>query len=288
MRYALIAMVCAMSAFGQDRISAKNGVNGFTGSVHYAAPAFGIYQVIGAPYSAEEESEHTQTLADGTNISTTSAPTKVYRDSLGRTRTDRPLYGGMPAGHVSDAPVMVEISDPVAQVKYTLDPLNKVAHRQKLPSRSEIASRSSGRVVAFSPGGPAPMATAGGAVGGVLSQVARPAPAQDPNRLQTTTENLGPETIEGVVATGTRQTMTWPTGSQGNDRPFSTVNETWMSTELKVIVLTKSTDPRRGESALRLTNISREEPPADLFQPPSDYTLVDEEGDFEIKWGPQQ
>jgi len=34
-----------------------------------------------------------------------------------------------------------------------------------------------------------------------------------------------------------------------------------------------SSDPRRGETETRLTNLSLEEPPAELFQVTADYTV---------------
>ena len=111
-------------------------------------------------------------------------------------------------------------------------------------------------------------------------------PAQSAeSRPQISDEKLGTQTIEGVLAEGTRHTTTWPVNSQGNDRPISAVSELWTSPELKVTILSKSNDPRSGESVQKLINISRAEPSASLFQPPPDYTVVDEEADFTIKWG---
>jgi hypothetical protein len=86
---------------------------------------------------------------------------------------------------------------------------------------------------------------------------------------------LGTETIEGVLAEGKRTTIVYPIGAVGNDRPITTVSETWMSTDLKTVVLSKHSDPRSGESTTRLTNISRAEPDPALFQIPSDYEIVD-------------
>jgi hypothetical protein len=40
-------------------------------------------------------------------------------------------------------------------------------------------------------------------------------------------------------------------------------------------VLTRTSDPRRGESTTKLTNISRAEPDPSLFQPPAGYEIVD-------------
>jgi hypothetical protein len=101
-------------------------------------------------------------------------------------------------------------------------------------------------------------------------------------------EKLGTQTIEGVLAEGVRSTKILPVGSADNDGPISIVNETWTSVELKEIVLSKRVDPRSGEATQRLTNISLADPAVSLFQPPPDYTVVDESGDFTIKWGSQQ
>ena len=73
-------------------------------------------------------------------------------------------------------------------------------------------------------------------------------------------------------------TTTWPVGFFGNDRPITTVTETWTSRELGMTVMTKTSDPRSGESTMRLSNISQAEPDASLFQVPSDYQTVDPAG----------
>jgi hypothetical protein len=121
--------------------------------------------------------------------------------------------------------------------------------------------------------------------GGQPSDARTEAGAKGP---QMTAETLGTETIEGVLAEGSRHTTTWPVDSQGNDKPISTVNEVWRSRELQVTILSKYSDPRSGEHTVKLINIRRDEPPAELFQPPPDYTIVDEAGEFTIKWGSQQ
>ena len=48
------------------------------------------------------------------------------------------------------------------------------------------------------------------------------------------------------MAGGHRFTQTWPTNSQGNDRPFQTTSESWFSPDLKLMVLNKNSDPRSG------------------------------------------
>ena len=76
-----------------------------------------------------------------------------------------------------------------------------------------------------------------------------------------------------------------PAGSQiGNDRPIVHVQEVWTSPDLHVTVLTKTSDPRSGESTIRLQNIDRSEPDAAFFRAPADYQVIDENNDrVEIK-----
>ena len=88
-------------------------------------------------------------------------------------------------------------------------------------------------------------------------------------------EELGQQVIEGVLATGTRMTTTIPAGSIGNEQPILVVSEQWFSPDLKVLVMTKHSDPRSGENTYRLTNITQTEPPRSLFEVPADYTLKD-------------
>jgi hypothetical protein len=174
------------------------------------------------------------------------------------------------AAQMPESPLIVEITDPVAQVKYTLDPVNKVAHRQRLLASTTAAGTGTATARAATP---PPVR-----LNAAQTQRIRP---------ERTTEKLGTQTVEGVLAVGVRSTNTWPAGSQGNDRPISVVTEIWTSPALQTTILNTTNDPRNGESTVKLTNISQAEPSADLFQPPSGYSIVDEDGEFTINWGTQ-
>jgi hypothetical protein len=247
------AAICATCAFGQS--SACGGSARFAAARPFSATA-------GAPYSAEAVAEQVQTLADGTHITRKQPVTKVYRDSLGRTRSDSPFRGG--AARNCASATVVEISDPIAGVKYTyaLDTIDKVAHRQQMPPYIPQVKQ-------------APAASAA-----VTSEKSA--------AVYRDAEKLGAQTIEGVLAEGVRSTRILPVDSEDNDRPISIVNETWVSVELKEIVLSKHIDPRSGEATQRLTNISLADPAANLFQPPPEYSVVDEAGEFTINWGSQR
>jgi hypothetical protein len=212
--------------------------------------------VTGAPYSAEQTGETVKTLAGGTHVGEPSPTVRFYRDSAGRTRTERWLRSGSP-----DAQLAIEITNPVARFRYTLDTAAKIAHQQAIAPIEAAPHLANGPScpVGFTYSGPLPPET----------------PAEPP---KTTAENLGSRTIEGVPAEGTRCTTVWPAGFLGQDESVTTVTETWTSPQLRVIVLIKRDDPRNGETTTRLVNISRAEPDPALFQVPSDYTVI--EADF--------
>jgi hypothetical protein len=79
--------------------------------------------------------------------------------------------------------------------------------------------------------------------------------------------------IEGVVAEGTRTTITIPANTIGNERALEIVSERWYSPELQLEVLTRRNDPRFGETTYGLTNIQRSEPSPLLIEVPTDYTV---------------
>lgn len=227
----------------------------FPGSVLLHGPAQRVTS--GQPYSADQESEHKQTLADGTHLDQTRQMMRTYRDSQGRTRTERFLMQGFAAatGAKQSTSVWVRIYDPVAGYSYLLDEKKHVAHRYP----------------ALVVGDPTPEQLKAAAK---MSQ----AGASVTRRLQheVKSEPLGSQVIEGVQAEGTRTTITTAAGVEGNDRPLSRVCEQWLSPELKILMLSTCSDLRTGETTLRVTHLDRSEPDPGLFQVPPDYTIVDE------------
>ena len=270
----------AQTAVTSSAVSATGAA--MHGTMRMSARRFAGTPITGAPYSAQRVTEHVQTSADGTRFTTNTQQETLYRDSQGRTRTERPLMMGPNA---PDAPLLIEISDPVANVGYTLDTQNKVAHRVAYDAPP---SRFGGAAVGGGGGGVWREGSMGATLpppgGGTSTGLARNVSGSARPHPEVADEDLGIRSIEGVMAGGHRFTQTWPTGSQGNDRPFQTTSETWFSPDLKLTVLSKNSDPRSGENTMKLIHIDRSEPPADLFQPPPDYKIVDETGPFEIQW----
>jgi hypothetical protein len=89
-------------------------------------------------------------------------------------------------------------------------------------------------------------------------------------------EQLGEQNIEGVRAQGTRETRTIPAGRIGNERPIEIVSETWYSPDLQMVVQSRHSDPRAGETVYRLTNVLLTEPDASLFQLPPGVTVTED------------
>ncbi len=202
----------------------------------------GAQPAINAPCSVVQETEETQTLSDGTHIVTRSE-IRFYRDSYGRTRTDS--FFNHP-GMSPKEPTDIQIQDPVAGTRYHLNVQQRVAVLivpRKLPINPNV--------------------------------VQKPVPYPQERVPKTTSEDLGTQSIEGVLAEGVRTTMIFPVGSQGNDRPLQVVEETWVSKELGLTLLEKHSDPRHGESVTRVTSLDRSEPDPTLFQVPPDYAVLD-------------
>jgi hypothetical protein len=199
--------------------------------------------VTGAPYSGVQSTQSQQTLADGNQIAR-QEESKVYRDTQGRVRIEHTMHRSLSTN--GDTPrTVITIFDPVAGYSYMLDPAAMTADKTPLPTTNSAT-----------PGGHRPHGRGPGA-----------------NSAQIQKEDLGTQNINGLSATGTRITETIPAGAMGNQQPLQIVRETWISTDLKVPVSIKTSDPRFGNVTMQLTNIVRAEPDASLFQVPSTYTV---------------
>ena len=261
--------------------------------VFIASESFGGKVVKGAPYSADSVTETIQTLSDGNRIVNTMTST-VYRDSEGRTRREQTLKGLGPLGAGEEPLQMIFINDPVAGVTYSLDSRSRTAHRSgslrfelnskrgaagvegpRFEFKLEHGGAGSGNIFLAPHAGAARVPfhegeLAARAQGGASTFVFRTKSGPNANEV---TEQLGKQLIEGVEAEGTRTKITIPAGEIGNERPIEIVSERWYSPELQLVVMTRHSDPRSGETTYKLTNINRTEPAKSLFEVPSDYTI---------------
>jgi hypothetical protein len=203
--------------------------------------------VSGKPYFGESALDNLHYLSDGTRLTQRSSAKRVYRDGQGRVRTEESLsFGPLTA----TAPLLVEIEDVVAGVQYLLDVQAHVAHRFAYPPARTPSSTP---------------------------------PAGGP-KFQAVTENLGTQTIDGIVAEGTRTTLSYPAGTWGFESPIATVSESWRSKEFGLIVQSKNTNPMSGDLMFKLSNVRFGEQDVSLFQVPAGYTVRDETGPFIINY----
>lgn len=241
---------------------AAGGMGMTTGNhvVRFMSAEFGFSGKVvkGVPYQAQAVTETTQTLADGNRIVHKSTAL-LARDSEGRTRREQKIdtVGQWSTG---DQPSpLIFINDPVAQTNYVLESNTKTARKTSIDDQkialdmkqAAEAKATSGRMV-------------------IRDDKSDKAEAINTEIVK---ESLGTKTIEGTAAEGTRFTRTVPAGKMGNDRALVYVNETWYSSELGMIVMSRHTDPQMGETVYTLTNIQRSEPDPSLFTVPASYTV---------------
>jgi hypothetical protein len=207
--------------------------------------------VKGVPFTAVAVSVSTRTLADGNHI-TQKTQTNLFRDSQGRVRKEVTLPATGPLAASGQPKSLVILIDPVAGTNYMLDVQNKIAW--KMPSHSAGAAKDE---------------TAGN------SSFRHQRTETESNA---TAEDMGAQTIGGLSAQGTRHTNTIPAGQIGNEKPISSTFEEWYSNDLQMVVMTKRSDPRFGDSTYTVSNVQRQEPAASLFVVPADYTMKEGSG----------
>ena len=206
--------------------------------------------VTGAPFSAVAVSETTQTLADGNHIAR-KTQTNLFRDGQGRIRREVTLSGFGPMVSSGQPKSFVVINDPVAGATFMLHPDQKTAEKMGKP-----------------------FARMRGQMHGPMSEKMNSREQQEIANGNLKKEDLGTQTIAGVTAQGTRITRIIPAGQMGNEKPITIVRESWYSSDLQTMVMSKHSDPWSGETTYTLTNVQRAEPAASLFAVPSDYTVT--------------
>jgi len=236
------ARYCALifGAFAVGSLCAQDSYS--AGTIYFQAADYSGPTVVGAPFCGETRNVKTVSQPDGTQKIVEFAPNKSCRDSAGRTRNEQPVW--LQPGGPQVGPLLVEIRDPVAAARYVVYAVNKTVYRQPLQSRRTVHP-------------PAPM----------------PRPAD--SEVSRSMEDLGTQTMEGLVVEGRRYTLP----------PGTTTEESWWSPELGVYVLQRSSDSVKGELIHKLIHVTRSEPDPDLFRLPADYAVVDKSGDFGIVWG---
>jgi hypothetical protein len=234
--------------------------------------------VKGKPYSADTTTETVQTLADGNRILHRTV-SKFYRDSDGRTRREQ-TFGNVDPEHPSPHEVKVFVDDPVSGLAFVLDPASKSAdkvHRSRQALDERNPEDDGARIMIKSDSEEGEQGGAGRMLikfrdehsGDSNTSLAR---IQDDKR-DVAKEDLGTRNIEGVDCNGTRTTTTIPAGAIGNEKPISTVRETWYAPAIAAVVESTTEDPRYGKTTYQLTNVQLSEPSRSLFEAPGDFKI---------------
>ncbi len=248
-----LVVLSAATLFAQGR----EGRGGGFGPMAMGGRGMGMFGgphalVTGAPYSAVEVVQTQERLADG-NIISNQHQTTVYRDSSGRIRTEETITPQASSG--KQPHTVATILDYVAGYRYVLDSGTMTAYQSPLrvPQQNSAAS-------------PARTGAMGRRNGGQSTTSAQ-------NRPQVVSTALAPKVVNGVMASGTLHTETIPANKIGNAQAIQISRETWNSSDLKVPVEIKSSDPRFVNTVMDLTNIVQAEPSGALFVVPAGYTV---------------
>ena len=164
---------------------------------------------------------------------------RMYRDSQGRTRTDRQwLVNGI----MRVEPSM--IVDPVQQI------IIHIEHNSKTVTIQH---------------GVDPPGTAKTDTGAIEKTIEK---AAEEETLLPGSKHLGKMVLEGFTAIGTQYTH--------SERPLDR-SESWVSDDMPgTVLMMKSEGPQAGTViTTRLANIKREEPDPQLFRPPAGYAVHD-------------
>jgi hypothetical protein len=244
---ALLLLIFAATMYAQAPVAGGGGGNagGFISSTIGSPSPQGIK---GVPFSADITNVFTRVLADGNRINRETHG-KMFRDSEGRTRRENEF--DLPNGTKR---VNITISDPVQHSMIVLDPEAKTATvRHFFEMELPMSDRP--------PAASAPPVRA--AMGATERQ-------HSFERV-----SLGTKEIDGFTVTGYRMSTTIESGRIGNEKPITTVHDSWFSQDLKINLMTRRDDPQSGESTMTMSNIHAGEPDPLLFQVPEDYTVKD-------------
>lgn len=238
LRNAAIFACCIFLCYGSNLRAQMPSAGSGTGTA-VARPM--LNTVVGEPVAFSVQTEVVQVLADGTRIDRKSSTNRSFRDLQGRTRLE--IYRNTKTpGSGDQVLVQVIITDPVANKGYTLNPMDHTAYETLHPQPRILW--------AAVPPSNAPV---------------RPAPG---------VESLGTQTMQGLLVEGTRSTHTLAAGAIGNDRPVIVVTERWVSDELHLPILMKTSNPWTVDQTIHVFDLDSSDPDPGLFEVPPDYEII--------------
>jgi len=251
---AVVALAAALSAtaFGQVKLPAES-----IGGPLSSTP------VLEMPFSADASTTVHAILSDGTRLDQTTTD-RYYRDSTGRVRIERHMEG-LPAPKTrSERHIRTIVAPDTSRWPgvFTVDAQTGTAG---LNPRTILANTAGGNHWFCVPVGGVRFLTFYRA-GDLLSA--------DPGAFgDVRDESLGTKRIAGVETTGRRIAIVVPPGYGRNDRSIEMVDERWESVELRLLIQSRHSDPR-STIEYRVSNIRRAEPPAHLFELPTENPIL--------------
>jgi hypothetical protein len=215
-----------------------------------AAPAFngGVFvtPVAGASFSAVAVQGMIQILGDGTSFQRKTSAF-IARDYRGRIHNESHEIIPMDSGRQPTL-LSVHIYDPDTRLNTFLNLGAHIARQATLPNPPSTAPP---------------------------SNWAQQGSANNYNGENLRLEDLGSNVLDGIAVHGYRRAMTLGPKASGTGQSVVITDEYWYSEELRINMLAKHNDPRTGTLTITVTQVNRNEPPADLFEIPPGYKLVD-------------
>lgn len=206
--------------------------------------------VEGAPFSAEVRTVWTPDPRSGNQP--LGATARYYRDSAGRVRVEQRFARAAPTDSPSDTQRVFISPDPTSRTIYlqdsatgTLRPWPRRGAAMAMGGAGMAIPVTSSCVINFFPARPLHMRANGGAV-----------PEE---------EALGERIVAGIRTIGSRVRTTLPAGMFASPVDIEVAEERWIAPDLHLLVYGRYEDSRVGVAELSLSNLSRAEPPASLF-----------------------
>jgi hypothetical protein len=206
-----------------------------------SAQSFFLTPVPNAPFSGILNVERTVVRKDG-SVSQFKSTRQVARDMGGRIHNE--LRTLVPISS-SDAPVLLNI--------HLYDPQTRIS------TEIDVAKRTFWTITVSHPPSTEPPSI----------RFASPDGNAPPNQF-TKQEDLGFREIEGVPAHGILETQTVTDENDGKE--FVIIDEYWYSQDLRINLIVKHSDPRKGTTTLTVAQITRAEPDPAFFEVPEGYT----------------
>lgn len=202
-----------------------------------------IPSIADAPFTANVNTQWIRHLPDGSNI-TLINHRAIARDAQGRVFEERRSF--VPDdGKREPVAYQIEISDPVAQVRYVCRVAGHSCRLEQFAGRNFVKN-----------------AAAAGVAGSQANGQ--------------TVESLGNQIVSGLDTVGSRETRVVQAATIGNEAPILERREFWYSPKLGINLITRREDPRFStQQNFEVTDIALGDPDAKLFAPPDGFKIID-------------